>query len=90
MIYSGLLYRLDMSTFYFYEPLLFQIVLPRKFMNIWPLSSIIFTVNRQADKHFYTYIYLFLLFQILYSNGLQKKLKMVYMVHFKWSTEKSL
>ena len=38
-----------------------------------PLSSIIFTVNRQADKNFYTYIYLFLLFQVLYSNGLQKK-----------------
>ena len=38
-----------------------------------PLSSIIFTVNRQADKDFYTYIYLLLLFQVLYSNGLQKK-----------------
>ena len=55
-----------------------------------PLSSIIFTVNRQADKDFYTYIYLFLLFQVLYSNGLQKKLKMVYMVYFKWFTEKTL
>ena len=38
------------------------------------LSSITFTANNQADNHFYKYIYLFLLFQVLYSNGLQKKL----------------
>ena len=31
---------------------------------VLPLSSIIFTVNSQADNHFYKYIYLF---QILYS-----------------------
>ena len=41
MIHSGLLYRLDISTFYFHEPVLF------------------------------------LLFQVLCINGLQKKLKMV-------------
>ena len=55
-----------------------------------PLSNIIFTANWQADNHFYNYIHLFLLFQVLHSNGLQKKLKMVYMVYFKWSTEKNI
>ena len=55
---------------------------------VLPLSSITFTAKSQADNHFYKYIYLFLLFQLLYSNGLQKKLKMVYTVYFKWSTEK--
>ena len=39
---------------------------------VLPLSSITFTANSQADNHFYKYIYLFLLFQVLYSNGLQK------------------
>ena len=57
---------------------------------VLPLSSITFTANSQVDKHFYKYIYLFLLFQWLYSNGLQKKLKMVYIVYFKWSTVKTL
>ena len=41
---------------------------------VLPLSSITFTANNQADNHCYKYIYLFLLFQVLYSNGLQKKL----------------
>ena len=35
MIHSGLLYRLDISTFRFYEPLLFQIFFPWKFINIY-------------------------------------------------------
>ena len=56
---------------------------------VLPLSSITFTAKSQADNHFYKYIYLFLLFQSLYSNGLQKKLKMVYTVYLKWSTEKN-
>ena len=55
-----------------------------------PLSRIIFTANRQVDDHFHKYIHLFLLFQVLYNNGLQKKLRMVYIVYFKWSTEKTL
>ena len=40
---------------------------------VLPLSSITFTANSQADNHFYEYIYLFLLFQVLCNNGLQKK-----------------
>ena len=34
--------------------------------------------------------FLLLLFQELYSNGLPKKLKMVYVICFKWSTEKKI
>ena len=43
---------------------------------VLPLSSITFTANSHIDNHFniYIYIYLFRLFQLLYSNGLQKKL----------------
>ena len=33
MTHSGMLYRLDISTFYFYEPLLFEIFVPWKFMK---------------------------------------------------------
>ena len=84
------------STRYFYILFLWAIVvsdfLPLEIHKhlVLPLSSITFTANSQADNHFYKYIYLFLLFQVLYSNGLQKKLKMVYMVYFKWFTEKAL
>ena len=84
------------STRYFYILFLWAIVvsdfLPLEIHKhlVLPLSSITFTANSQADNHFYKYIYLFLLFQVLYSNGLQKKLKMVYMVYFKWFTEKTL
>ena len=53
IFYFGLFYWLDISTFYFYEPLL-----------AFPLSIIAFTANIQADSHFCKYIYLF---QILYS-----------------------
>ena len=31
---SGMLYRLDISTFSFYEPLLFEILFPRNFIDI--------------------------------------------------------
>ena len=87
---------LVVSTGYFYILFLWAIVvsdfLPLEIHKhlVLPLSSITFTANSQADNHFYKYIYLFLLFQVLYSNGLQKKLKMVCMVYFKWSTEKTL
>ena len=87
---------LVVSTGYFYILFLWAIVvsdfLPLEIHKhlVLPLSSITFTANSQADNHFYKYIYLFLLFQVLYSNGLQKKLKIVYMVYFKWSTEKTL
>ena len=33
MTNSGIMYRLDISTFYFYEPLLVQIFLPGKFIK---------------------------------------------------------
>ena len=57
MAHSNMLYRLDISTLYFYEPFLFQI----------SLSTITFTVNSQANNHSYKCIYLF---QILYSMKL--------------------
>ena len=86
MIHSG----------YFYILFLWAIVVSdfppleiHKYLDL-PLSSITFTANSQADNHFNKYNYLFLLFQVLYSNGLQKNLKMVCMVYFKWSTEKTL
>ena len=42
---------------------------------VLPLSSVTFTANSQVDKHFFKYIYLFLLFQGLYSNGQRKNWK---------------
>ena len=33
MTYSDILYRMDISTFYFYGPLLFQIFVPWKFIK---------------------------------------------------------
>ena len=68
------------STGYFYILFLWAIVVsdfpPLEIYRhlVLPLSSIAFTANSQADSHFYKYIYLFLLFQVLHSNGLQKKL----------------
>ena len=66
MTHSDMLHRLDISPFYFYEPLLFQILVPWKFMNILglPLSTLTFTVNSHVDNHSYKYIYLL---QILYT-----------------------
>ena len=54
MTHFDKLYWQDISTFYFYEPLLFQI----------SVTTITFTVNSHANNHDYKYIYLF---QILYS-----------------------
>ena len=71
---SGMLYRLDISTFYFYEALLFQIFFPWKFIykNLGtPLSSINFTANSHADNHFYKYVYLF-------QNIIQYEVKVFY------------
>ena len=75
MTYSDMLYRLDIPTFYFYEPLLFKIFVSWKFLKIYkafPLSTITltiyisrsFTVYNHADNHFCKYIYLF---QILHN-----------------------
>ena len=89
-------FRLVVSTGYFYFLFLWAIVVsdfpPLEIHKhvVLPLSSITFTANSQVDNRFYKYIYLFLLFQVLYSNDLQKKLKIVYVVYFKWSTEKNL
>ena len=59
MTHSGLLYQLDISTFYFYEPLLFQILSLENLLKLRPsLFTITFTVNSHADNHFYKYIYL--------------------------------
>ena len=72
---------LVVSTGYFYILFLWAIVvsdfLPLEIHkhSVFPLSSITFTSNSQADNHFYKYIYLFLLFRVLYSNGLQKNWK---------------
>ena len=66
MIHPGLLYRLDISTIYFYEPLLipafFSLIIHKHLVLL--LSSITFTAKRQVDNHFYECIYLF---QILYN-----------------------
>ena len=61
--HSGMLYRLEISTFYFYETLLFQIFVLWRFIKTCTFPCIItFTVNSHADNHFYKYIYLFILF----------------------------
>ena len=63
MIHSGLLYRLDTSTFYFY---IFIFIVVSDFLPleihkhiVLPLCSITFTANSQADNHLYKHIYLF-------------------------------
>ena len=56
MTHSDMLYRLDDSTFNFYEPLLLQ-DLWETYKNLGlPLSTITFLVNSHADNHFYNYI----------------------------------
>ena len=78
MTHSDMFYRLNISTFHFYEPLLFQIFVPWKFIkpslykNCLPLSAIAFTVNSHADNHFYKYLYLF---HVLYGMKLVFLLK---------------
>ena len=66
MTRSDMLYQLDIFTFYFYEPFLIQIFVPRKFIKTLAFTCLLslLTVNRHADNHIYKYIYLF---QILYS-----------------------
>ena len=60
MAHSGMLCRLDISSFCFYEPLVFQIFVPWKFTKTeaFPCLLLHFTVNNYADNHFYEYIYL--------------------------------
>ena len=42
MTHCSILYRLDVFTFYFYEPLPFQILVPRKFILIYSMKSVFF------------------------------------------------
>ena len=55
MTHSVMLYRLDISTVYFYEPLLFQIFFSLEIYKNFglSLSTIIFKVNSHADNYFY-------------------------------------
>ena len=61
MTHSGMLHKLDISTFCLYELLLFQIFISWKFIKTlgFTLSTFIFTVNSHADNYFYKYNYLF-------------------------------
>ena len=52
--HSGMLHRPDISTFYFYEPWMFQILVPWKFIKTY--SAFTFTGSSYADNHFYKYI----------------------------------
>ena len=62
MTHSDMLYQLDISTFYFYKPLLLQIFV-RILKNLdLSLSTITFKVNSHVDNHFYKYVYLFQVF----------------------------
>ena len=65
--YSGMLYQLDISTCYCYDPLLFLIFVPWKFIKTEALPSLLSLLQStasHADSHFYKWIYLF---QIFYS-----------------------
>ena len=77
MTHSGMLYRLDISAFYFFEPLLLQLFVPWKFINLGlPLSTITLTVNSQVDNHFYKHIYFF-------SNIIQYEISFLIKIHLK-------
>ena len=65
MTHSGMLYRLDISVLVLWEIAISDFRPLEIYKNLGrPLSTITFTVNSQADNHFYKYIYLF---QMLYS-----------------------
>ena len=65
MIHSGMLYRLDIFTFYFYGLAVSDCLAFEIYKNLGsPLYSNVFAVSSHADNHFYKYIYAF---QILYS-----------------------
>ena len=62
MAYSGMLYWVDISRFYFYEPLLFQIFVLWKFIKnqVFPyLLSLLQSTAMQITISIYKYIYLF-------------------------------
>ena len=45
-----MLYRLDISTFYFYEPLLFQIFVPLKFVQTWAFPCLLALLQSTAAQ----------------------------------------
>ena len=57
MTHSDMLYRLDISTFYFYEPFAVSDFRPLEIYKKlgFPLSTTTFAVNNHADNHFYKY-----------------------------------
>ena len=64
MIHSGMVYRLDISSFYFYKPFSdFGSVEIYKNFGL-PLSTFTFTISSHACNNLYKYSYLF---QVLYS-----------------------
>ena len=54
-----MLYRLDISTFYFYESFAVSDFRPLEIYKKlgFPLSTITFTVNNHADNHFYNFFF---------------------------------
>ena len=93
MIHSGLLYRLDISTFYFYDAL-FQIFLPCKFINISSFPFLVSLLHLQSTVKNITIsiniFFWFCCFEYYTVMVYRKKRKMLYMVYFKWSTVNSL
>ena len=79
MTLSSMLYWLDISTFYFYEPLLFQIfVLGNLYKNLGlPLSTITFATTTQLTIPIHLYICLYIYIYI-YIYFYQKKLPEVF------------
>ena len=60
MTHSDMLYRLDISTFYFYELFAVSDFRPLEIYKKLglSLSTTTFAVNNHADNHFYKYIFL--------------------------------
>ena len=50
MTNSGMLYRLDISTFYFDEPLLFQIFVPWKFIKTYALPCLLSLLQSKVTQ----------------------------------------
>ena len=61
-----MLYRLDISTFYFNEPFAvsdFRLLEIYKKLGL-PLSTITFTVSNHADNHFYNFFFFLMLYSV--------------------------
>ena len=58
MIHSGILYQLDILYILFLWAIIVSDFLPLEIYKnlVFPLSSITFTTNSQADNHFYNYL----------------------------------